>query len=95
MWSLGWAYAWTGQYDEAITWGEKAVGQQPDDIFARIMMATVYSFSGRDEEAQVEAAEVLKINPKFSLEKYAKKVPYKNKDDKDRAIEALRKAGLK
>jgi adenylate cyclase len=95
LWSLGWAYAWAGQYDEAITWGEKAVGQQPDDIFTRIMMATVYSFSGRDEEAQVEAAEVLRINPKFSLEKYAKKVPYKNQDDKDRAIEALRKAGLK
>jgi adenylate cyclase len=95
LWSIGWAYAWTGQYEEAITWGEKAVGQQPNDIFARIMMTTVYSFSGREEEAQAEAAEVMKINPKFSLEEYAKIVPYKNKDDNDRAIEALRKAGLK
>jgi TolB-like protein/class 3 adenylate cyclase/Tfp pilus assembly protein PilF len=95
LWSLGYAYAWTGQYEEAITWCEKAVRQQPDDIFARIMMASVYSFLGRDEEAQVEAAEVLRINPKFSLEKYAKKIKYKNQDDKDRVIEALRKAGLK
>ena len=95
LWSLGKAYAWIGQYDEAIKWCEKAVGQQPDDIFARIIMATVYSFSGRDEEAQVEAAEVLRINPKFSVEKYAKKIKYKNQDDKDRVIEALRKAGLK
>jgi len=95
LWSLGYAYAWTGQYDEAIKWGEKAVRQQPNDIFARIMMATVYNFSGRDEEAQVEAAEVLRINPKFSLEEYAKKIKYKNQDDIDRVIEALRKAGLK
>jgi adenylate cyclase len=95
LWSLGMAYAWTGQYDKAIKWCEKAVRQQPDDIFARIMMASVYSFSGRDEEAQVEAAEVLRINPKFSLEKYAKKIKYKNQDDKDRVIEALLKAGLK
>ncbi len=95
LWSLGYAYAWTGQYDEAIKWSEKAVRQQPNDIFARIMMATVYNFSGRDEEAQVEAAEVLRINPKFSLEEYAKKIKYKNQDDIDRVIEALRKAGLK
>jgi adenylate cyclase len=95
FWSLGWAYAWAGQYEEGITWGEKAVRQQPDDIFARIMMATVYSFSGKEEEAQAEAAEVMRIDPNFSLEKYAKIVTYKYKDDKERAIEALRKAGLK
>jgi len=94
LWSLGLAYAWTGQYDEAIKWCEKAVGQQPDDIFARIMMTTVYSWSGQDEKARAEAAEVLRINPKFSVEKYAKKIKYKNQDDKDRVIEALRKAGL-
>ena len=95
LWSLGMAYAWNGQYDEAIKWCEKAVGQQPDDIFARIIMASVYSFLGRYEEARIEAAEVLRINPKFSLEEYAKKIKYKNQDDKDRVIEALRKAGLK
>jgi adenylate cyclase len=95
LWSLGLAYAWTGQYDEAKKWCEKAVGQQPDDIFARIMMTTVYSWSGQDEKARAEAAEVLRISPKFSVEKYAKKIKYKNQDDKDRVIEALRKAGLK
>jgi len=95
LYSLGISYCWTGQYEEAIKWCEKAVGQQPNDIFARILMASVYNFSGRDEEAQIEAAKVLRINPKFSLEEYAKKIKYKNQDDKDRVIEALRKAGLK
>ncbi|MGD9233941.1 MAG: tetratricopeptide repeat protein [Desulfobacterales bacterium] len=95
LWSLGYAYARTGQYDEATKWCEKAVHQQPDDIFARIMMASVYSFSGRDEEAQIQAAEVLRLNPKFSLEEYAKKIKYKNQDDQNRVIEALQKAGLK
>jgi adenylate cyclase len=95
LYSLGYAYAKTDQYDKAINWCEKAVRQQPDDIFAHIMMASVYSFSGRNEEAQAEAAEVLRINPKFSLEKYAKVINYKNKDDRNRVIEALRKTGLK
>jgi adenylate cyclase len=95
LWSLGYAYGWTGQFKEAITWGEKAVRQKPDDLFAHLMLAVVYSFSGREEDARVEAAEVLRINPKFSLEKYSKRVTYKNQEDKERFIIALRKAGLK
>jgi adenylate cyclase len=95
LWSLGYAYGWTGQYEEAIKWCEKAVRQKPDDLFAHLFSAVVYSFSGRDEEARVKAAEVLKINPKFSLEKYAKRCTYKNKTDCERLESALRKAGLK
>jgi hypothetical protein len=62
---------------------------------ARLFMAAVYSRAERDEEARIEAAEVLRINPKFSLEKFAKSVTYKNQEDKERLISALRKAGLK
>jgi tetratricopeptide (TPR) repeat protein len=88
LWSLGLAYAETGQYDEGITWCEKAIRQQPDDLLARIMMTAVYSWSGRDKEARVEAAEVLRINPKFSLEKFAKRAD-------PGLVSELRKAGLK
>ena len=88
LWSLGLAYAETGQYDEAITWCEKAVRQQPDDLLARIMMTAAYSWSGRDEEARAEAAEVLRINPKFSLERFAKRAG-------PGLVRELRKAGLK
>jgi TolB-like protein/Tfp pilus assembly protein PilF len=95
LWSLGYAYAWTGQYDEAIEWCERAVRAKPDDLFAHLFSTAVYGFSGRGEEAGVKAAEVLRINPKFSLEKYAKRVTYKNQADKERLISALRKAGLK
>jgi hypothetical protein len=55
---------------------------------ARIMMTVVYSWSGRDEEARAEAAEVLRINPNFSLEKWEKRA-------NPRMVSALRKAGLK
>ena len=88
LWSLGLSYGHMGQYDEAITWCEKAVRQAPDSLLARIMMTAVYSWSGRDEEARAEAAEVLRINPNFSLEKFAKKAG-------PDLVSALRKAGLK
>ncbi len=95
LYSLGIAYCWTGQYEEAITWCEKAVRHEPNSLWAHMMMAAVYSLSGQDEEARVEAAEVLRINPKFSLKKWEKRAPYKKKADNERFIGALRKAGLK
>lgn len=94
LYSLGISYCWTGQYEEAIAWCEKAVRREPNSFFARFFMAMAYSLSGRDEEARVEAAEVLRIHPKFSLEKFAKRCTYKKKTDCERLISALRKAGL-
>jgi adenylate cyclase len=91
LYSLGLSYGMMGQYDEAITWCEKAVRQAPDSLWARIMMTVVYSLSGRDEEARAEAAEVLRIQPKFSI----KKSRYKRETDIERFDGALRKAGLK
>jgi adenylate cyclase len=96
LYSLGISYALTGNIDEAITWGEKAVRREPNSLSARLFMAAFYSRAGRDKEARIEAAEVLRINPKFSLEKYAKSVTYKNQEDVELSISApLRKAGLK
>jgi len=95
FYSLGLSYGWTGQYEEAITWCKKATRLEPNSLYARIMMTVVYSLSRREEEARAAAAEVLRINPKFSLEKFEKKVTYKKKTDKERVIGALRKAGLK
>ncbi|HUV78370.1 MAG TPA: adenylate/guanylate cyclase domain-containing protein [Desulfobacterales bacterium] len=88
LWSLGLSYALTGRYDEAITWCEKAIHQEPNSLLARIMMAVVYSWSGRDEEARAEAAEVIRLNPNFSLEKFGVRASPK-------IISALRKVGLK
>jgi adenylate cyclase len=88
FWSLGLSYGAIGQYDEATTWCEKAVHMEPDSLMARLMMTAVYSWSGRDEEARTEAAEVLRIDPDFSLEKFAKKAGAS-------LVSALRKAGLK
>jgi adenylate cyclase len=91
LFGLGISYAMTGQYEEAITWGKKAVRQRPNSFLAHIMLTEIFSFSGRDEEARAEAAEVLRINPKFSLKKWEKSAA---SVDTKRFIDALRKAGL-
>jgi hypothetical protein len=47
------------------------------------------------EEAQAAATKVMEVAPTFSLEHWNKYVPYKNQEDVDRLISALRKTGLK
>jgi TolB-like protein/Tfp pilus assembly protein PilF len=95
LYSLGLSYAYTGDYEEAIRWCEKAVREAPDSLYARLMMTVVYSFSGRGEDAWAEATEVLRIQPKFSLKEFEKKLTYKREQDREKFLDALRKAGLK
>jgi TolB-like protein/Flp pilus assembly protein TadD len=85
----------TGRYEEAIAQLKKAIEREPRDIMSYIVLASTYSMAGREKEAQASAAEVLKINPRFSLEQFAKIHPYKDPATKDRYIDSLRKAGLK
>jgi adenylate cyclase len=95
FWILGRAYFMTGEYDKAIETFQKAVSVNPDYLVAHTFLAACYSSLDRHAEAAGEAEEVLRINPKFNLESYAKTLPYKNKGDLERYVAALRKAGLK
>ena len=58
-------------------------------------LAAAYTYLGREEKARAAAAEVLRIDPMFSLAHYAKMLPFKNQEDKEQLINALRKARLK
>jgi adenylate cyclase len=89
------AYRHMGRYDEAITWGKKAVNRNPRNLPAHLALAASYSLAGREKEAQAEAAEILRISPGYSLERLAKTDPTKNQAVKKLYIDALRKAGLK
>jgi len=93
--NFGHSYRLTGQYQDAITQYRRALRVAPNNIMAHIGLAATYSLLGSDEEARAETAEVIRINPKFSLESFAKTLPLKNQAQIDRYIEALRKAGLK
>ena len=89
---LGDAYSWKGRHEEAISTLKKAIEKAPKDYLSRLLLARAYIFAGRPEEAKAEAAEAVRLNPRFSLEKFAKTY---NAKDKNRAIDAFRQAGLK
>ena len=73
---------------------KKVLQREPNNQFAYIHIAISYIHLGQEKEARSAAAEILRINPKFSLERYAKILPF-IQPIADRVIEDLRKAGLK
>jgi len=92
---LGNAYQLAGMYEESIAAYKKAILFSPNHLFPHMRLAVTYSLMGREKDARDEAAEVLRINPKFSAEHFMKVVPYKSKAVKDLLLEGMHKAGLK
>jgi len=85
----------TGRFEEAISAYKKAIRFEPNDIRPHIGLTFTYSMMSREKEANAEAAEVLRINPKFSLDNYAKTLTFKNQSEADKIVNALRRSGLK
>jgi adenylate cyclase len=95
LFCLGTHYRLMGRNEEAIAAFKRALTRNPDFLPVHINLAVVYSELGREEEARAEAAEVLRINPKYSLEVLRQITPFKDPAVLERMFAALRKAGLK
>ncbi|MBI3799003.1 MAG: tetratricopeptide repeat protein [Deltaproteobacteria bacterium] len=89
------AYALAGRYEEALAPLQQYLTRYPDILEAHLTLATVYSELGKEAEARAETAEVLRLNPHFSLEVHKQREPIKDPALLERQIVALRKAGLK
>jgi adenylate cyclase len=95
LWCLCIAYRDCGRYEEGIAAAKKAIYLQPDSLWAHTCLASCYALLGRDAEAKTESAEVLRIDPNFSLEILQKQLPYKDPAETELVVGSLRKAGLK
>jgi adenylate cyclase len=92
---LAHSYRDLGQYEEAIATYKKVLQiYGPDHLMAHLDLAITYAYMDREKEARAEGAEVLRIDPKFSVERFIKGLPY-DQSRKDRIADAMRKAGLK
>jgi tetratricopeptide (TPR) repeat protein len=93
--SVGTAYYLAGKPEEAIAPLKQYLARYPNFLGAHLNLAAVYSELGREAEARAEAAEVLRLNPNYSLEVHKQRVPVKDPAMLERHLAALRKAGLK
>jgi tetratricopeptide (TPR) repeat protein len=80
---------------EAVKLCKKAIEYKPKNLINHHALAGTYALAGRYEEAQEAWSEVLKLDPKMTVEKmFPKRWPY-GQEHRERQIAALRKAGLK
>jgi TolB-like protein/class 3 adenylate cyclase/Tfp pilus assembly protein PilF len=93
--NLGNALRDAGRFEEAVSAHKKALQRSPDSLLTHVFLTATYSMMGREKEACAEAAEVLRINPEFSVGYFAKALAYKDQEVPNKLIDALHKAGLK
>jgi adenylate cyclase len=89
---LGIGYYLKEQYDKAINVLEEGVSRKPDWVGNHIIIAAAYAQSDRLEDAKREAQEVLRLEPFFEIDRYG--TVFRNKTDRAKIVEGLRKAGL-
>ncbi len=92
--NLAMIYCESGHYEKAIEAAKRALQSEPNSPIPNVTLAISYIRLGWEEEARAAAAEVRRINPKWSLNGYAKNAPF-TQAQVERNIEDLRKAGLK
>jgi adenylate cyclase len=88
------AYWLLGRYEEVIATEKRHLARNPDQLMAYLNLAVSSSLLGQEAEARAAAADVLRLNPDFSVEMARQTWPYKDPEDLERAIAALRQAGL-
>jgi adenylate cyclase len=83
-----------GKYETAAQQLLDRIARNPGTDASRMLLASCYGHLGRAEDARAAWAELLKVNPDFSLMQRAGVLPYKDPRDFQRIAEGLAKAGL-
>jgi tetratricopeptide (TPR) repeat protein len=93
--ALGIACRLMGRYEEAMAAQRRALTRNPDFLPAHAELVMLYRELGREKEARAEEAEVLRLNPTYSLEIHKQRMPMKDPAVLERYVAVLRQAGLK
>jgi adenylate cyclase len=85
------------RYGEALDWLNKSVAANPRDLFTQVFLASALALSGREAEAKVQLAQLLRLKPEFTLSYFkgvqVSEVP-RFRAQQERIYEGLRRAGV-
>jgi adenylate cyclase len=91
---IGRAQLGLGRYAEAGQSFKRRLLRNPRSDMSRAYLASLYGTTGRLEEARALWAELIEINPKFSVERLRRVLPYKDPAWFESFAGGLRQAGL-
>ena len=84
----------SGRFEEAITAAREALRYDSEYLDALLILAGASADANHMEAATNIAGEIHRIQPDFTLEKFAQKQPYKNPETLEQLLLSLRRAGL-
>jgi adenylate cyclase len=82
------------EFEQAADALRRRLVRKPESDISRVLLASVHGHMGNIEESRSQWAEMLRINPDYSLEHRRSILPYKNPADFEQILDGLRKAGL-
>jgi adenylate cyclase len=82
------------RYTDALPLLRECVSRSPNYRAGRTWLAATYAQLGQLEEARGQAAEVLRLDPKFTICKLRKLAGFKHARDAEHYFDALRKSGM-
>jgi len=88
------AYFQTGRYDDAMAALQRRLRDEPNSGEALILLAASAGAAERMDQARAALQKFLEPRPNYTLRLYASGEFYKNAEDLNRVLDALRKAGL-
>jgi len=92
--TLGLAYMATEDYEHAIAAHNQLLERKSLLQFAYSRLAGINAILGNEEKADEYAAELLRVKPNFTVQRWANVLLYRYPDDLERELNALRMAGL-
>ena len=90
----GFAHLLAGRFDEASSWAERALREEPDYLPAAAVTAASHALAGRLEVAQQAMARLRQINPRLRLSNLKDWFPIRRPEHFTKWADGLRKAGL-
>ena len=92
---LGFAHYMLKQYSKALPWLRECASRSPNMRAGHNWLAATYAQLGDVEKARAEAAEALRIDPRWTIEGAGRQLnAFKRTQDAEHFFDGLRKAGL-
>ena len=91
---VAWAHFAAERYEDVVDWARRSLPHRQDWMDTWLALAASYAHLGRMEEARDAVAEVLRLQPDFSLSVAESMFTATTPDYKQRFFDGLRKAGL-
>ena len=88
------AYSLLGRYDDCIEAAERGLALDPDFVALYVNVAQCHAARGEHDKAQEAGANILRVNPRFTISAWKSYVPYTDQGELRRNADWLRQSGM-